>query len=224
MKSTEANCGAPSWKILLVDDHPAILESLAHRLKQEPDFQVCAGASNGREALKAIAEHQPDLVILDLSLPDNHGLELIKDIRSQHPSVRLLIFSMHDESLYGERALRAGAQGYLMKHEPPEKVHEAVRKVLDGKMAVSEDLMQKMLGHVTGSRNGSLNPVDLLSDRELEVYQMIGMGLGTKEIAYRLGRSIKTVETHRMRIKEKLGIGSAPELIAVAASWIAESH
>ena len=99
-----------------------------------------------------------------------------------------------------------------------------MRKVLDGKMAVSEDLMQKMLGHVTGSRNGSLNPVDLLSDRELEVYQMIGMGLGTKEIAYRLGRSIKTVETHRMRIKEKLGIGSAPELIAVATSWIAESH
>lgn len=207
------------WNIVLIDDHPAIREALAVRLGQEPDLAVCEAVGTLADARRALERHQPDLMLLDLSLPDGHGLEFIKDIHAANPAVRIIVFSMHDENLYGERTLRAGAQGYLMKDESPDKVVAAIRKVLEGKMAVSESLQQKLMRRVTGQRPSAQAPVERLSDRELEVFQFLGQGLGTKEIAARLHRSIKTVETHRQRIKEKLGIGSGSELIAKAAAW-----
>ena len=211
-------------KILLVDDHPAIREALALRLAQESDLDVCASASCAAEALKDIEQHSPHMMVLDLTLPDSQGLELIKEIHSRYPRVAILVFSMHDENLYGERALRSGAQGYLMKHESPEKVHSAIRRVLAGKMAVSEELSQKLLDNFRNDRPTAQAAIERLSDRELEVFQLVGLGLGTKEIAHRLSRGIKTIETHRLRIKEKLGIASAPELVARAAAWMAETR
>lgn len=224
MTSSTSKIQLGPWKILLVDDHPVVLESLALRFSQEPDLQICGTSSSTSDALRAVEQYQPHLAILDMSLPDGHGLELIKDIHSRHPEVRMLVFSMHDENLYGERALRAGAQGYLMKHEPPEKVHDAVRRVLAGKMAVSDELAQRLLNNLTTPRPTQASGIERLSDRELEIFQLLGQGLGTKEIADRLTRSVKTVETYRQRIKEKLGIGSAPELVAKAAHWVAQNR
>lgn len=209
----------PRWNIVLIDDHPAIREALSVRLGQEPDLVVCEAVGTLADARHAIERHQPDLMVLDLSLPDGHGLEFIKDVHAGNPAVRLIVFSMHDENLYGERALRAGAQGYLMKDESPDKVVAAIRKVLKGDMAASESLQQKLMRRVTGRQPSAQTPVERLSDRELEVFQFLGQGMGTKDIAACMHRSVKTVETHRQRIKEKLGIGSGPELIARAAAW-----
>lgn len=208
------------WKVLIVDDHPVVREALGMRIGREDDFEVCDAVGRAADVLRALGHHQPDLVLLDLSLPDGHGLDLAKDIHATDPDVRVLIFSMHDEQLYGERALRAGARGYVMKHESPERVIQAMRQVLAGEIAVSPDLTREMLK--TASRkngSGKLPSLDLLSDRELEVFHLIGTGLTTKEIADKLRRGVKTIETHRLRLKEKLGIKSHAELIARAASW-----
>lgn len=209
-------------RILLVDDHPVVREALALRFAQEPDLSVCGSVGDAAGALRALDEAAPDLVILDLTLPDSQGLDLIKEIHARRPEVRILVFSMHDENLYGERALRAGAQGYLMKGEPPERVHEAVRRVFDGRLAVSDSLAQKLLANATRRRPATSAVIEHLSDREFEVFRWIGLGLGTKEIAERLHRSVKTIETYRQRLKDKLGVGSAPQLVARAATWIAE--
>lgn len=193
------------------------------RLGQEPDLTVCDTVGTIAAARRAIEAHEPDLLVLDLTLPDGHGIELIKDLHAMNPSVRIVVFSMHDENLYGERALRAGAEGYLMKDEPPDKVVAAIRAVLNGRMAVSDALQQKLMSHLTGRRTSAQTAVERLSDRELEVFQLIAQGIGTKDIAAHMHRSIKTVETHRQRIKEKLGIGSGPELIAKAAAWAVDN-
>ncbi|PYJ99585.1 MAG: DNA-binding response regulator [Verrucomicrobia bacterium] len=187
-------------KVLLVDDHPVVREGLAERINRERDLVVCGEAQNAREALRAVASLQPDIVILDLSLPKGHGLELVKDLRTLHPDLRVVVFSMHDESVFAERALRAGAHGYVMKQEPPERLLVAIRTVLRG-------------DYLTHS-------VARLSDRELEIFQLIGQGVSTRKIADRLGRSIKTIETHRTRIKEKLAVKSAAELVHRATCWV----
>jgi DNA-binding NarL/FixJ family response regulator len=209
------------WKILLVDDHPVVLECLELRFSREPDLVVCAAVSAAALVLPAIEKHRPDVAIIDISLPDGHGLELVKDIHARHPQVRLIAFSMHDESLYGDRILRAGANGYVMKKDPPARVVQAVRDVLADRLAVSDALSQKLLNSMRGNHSAGHSPVELLSDRELEVFQLLGQGLGTKEIAERLHRGVKTIETYRSRIKDKLAITSAPELVAKAASWSA---
>lgn len=221
-----AGSAAPgaSRKILLVDDHPVVREMLTLRITQEGDLEVCAAVGEVAQALAAVEQHQPDLAIVDINLPDGHGLELIKEVHTRDPAVRLLAFSMHDENLYGERVLRAGAQGYLMKSEPPEKIIEAIRRVLAGKLAVSEALSHRLLSEATRQGRSKETAMERLSDRELEVFELIGQGLGTKDIANRLNRGIKTIDTYRLRIKEKLQVGTATELVAKAARWVAENH
>lgn len=212
----------PPTSIVVVDDHPVVRESLALRIMQESDLSVCAEAGTFQAALAAVERHQPGLVILDMNLPDGHGLELIKEIRARWPGTRMLVFSMNDEMLYAERALRAGAQGYVMKSEAPDTVVDSLRQVMAGKVAVSGVIQQHILSGATSRVRKASSPVEALSDRELEVFRLIGRGLNAKEIAAKLRLSAKTVETHRERIKHKLGVGSATELTAMAAQWRAE--
>lgn len=222
-RSSDNTACTARCKIILVDDHPVVRETLALRISQEPDMEVCAAVGSKAQAIAAVQQHRPDLAVLDMNLPDGHGLDLIKEINACAPDVRMLVFSMHDEQLYGERALRAGAQGYVMKSEPPDAVIAAIRGVLRGRLAVSDALSQRFLVSKTGRANHALSPVQKLSDRELQIFRLIAEGQPTKEIADQLHLSVKTVETHRERIKEKLGIGSATELIAAAARWLAEN-
>jgi DNA-binding NarL/FixJ family response regulator len=169
--------------------------------------------------------HHPDLAIVDLSLPDGHGLDLIRDIHLRHPEVRLLVFSMHDEQTYGERALLSGAQGYVMKDESPDHVLGAIRKVLSGQISISPHLSERLLQSAASGRHmmSKKPPMERLSNRELEVLEWMGQGLSVKDIAQRLHRSAKTIETHRQRLKDKLQIKSNSELIAHAARWIQET-
>jgi len=211
------------WKILLVDDHPVVRESLALRIAHEADLEVCAAVGSKVQAMAAVQQHHPDVAILDMNLPDGHGLELIKDIRAYDPKVRMLVFSMHDEHIYGERVLRAGAQGYVMKSESPDDVIDAVRSVIRGRLAVSDELSQRLMSSKMGRAQDSSSDVCNLSDRELQVFRLIAAGHGTKEIAARLALSIKTIESHRARIKDKLSINSASELVASAARWLSEN-
>jgi len=211
----------PHHKILVVDDHPVVREALTLRIGREPDLIVCGAVSAPREAMAFIEKLEPELVILDLSMAEGHGLELTAEIHDKFPSIRLLVFSMHDESLYGERALRSGAHGYVMKDEEPDQLVTAVRRVLAGEVAISPRLAGIMLKSIP--REGRSVGLAKLSDRELEIFRMIGSGLATKEIAARLHRGIKTIETHRLRMKEKLSIATNAELIAKAASWLATS-
>lgn len=219
--------GSPArpWKVLLVDDHPVVREGLAQRIALEPDLAVCATCENIGNALKAVDAHHPDLVVVDLALPNGHGLDLIKELHARYPAMRLLVFSMHDEQTYGERALLSGAQGYVMKDESPDHVLEAIRDVLAGKISVSPKLSSRLLQTATGGRRllAKKPPMERLSDRELEVLEWIGQGLSVKTIAQRLHRSAKTIETHRQRLKDKLHIKSNSELIAQAACWVQES-
>jgi DNA-binding NarL/FixJ family response regulator len=204
-----------------VDDHPVVREALMFRIDREPDLTVCAAVGTFDEGLQAIAKHRPDLAIIDLSIPDGHGLDLAKDIHLQYPEIALLIFTMHDDSLYGERALRSGARGYVMKHEKPDRILTAIRQVLEGEVVISPHLAGKLVASATAGKGAGLPSIERLSDRELEIFQMIGDGLETKQIAARLRRGVKTIETHRLRLKEKLSITSNSELIARAASWVA---
>lgn len=204
---------------MLVEDHPVVREGLARLLAHEPDLEVSAALGSAQAALTAIGFHQPDLVILDLVLPDGHGLDLAKDIHALYPEVRLLIFSMHEEHLYCERSLRAGASGYVMKHEPSDYVIKSIRDVLAGEVVVSPRLTKQMLQTARKPGASRLPSLESLTDRELEVFHLIGAGMATKEIAERLHRGVKTIETHRLRLKQKLGVKSHTELVAKAAAW-----
>ena len=203
-----------TYKVLLVDDHPFMREGLAKRINQEPGWSVCGEASSAREARGAVARLHPDLVVLDLSLSDCLALDLIQDINGLAPEARVVVFTMHDETVYAERALRAGARGYVMKHEPPERLLAALRAVLRGGFGVSETMeagfLRSFFNPVTPHGSPS---VRRLTNRELEVFHLLGQGLETQEIAARLGRSVKTIETHRARIKEKLNLRNATELV-----------
>jgi len=207
--------------VLLVDDHPVVVEGLAQRINRERDLVVSGQARSAREALRALADVQPDVVVVDLSLPRGHGLQLIKDIRNLEPALPILVFTMHDESVFAERTLRAGARGYVMKHEPPEQLLAALRAVIFGDFFVSKRttsaFLQTFLQQPATSQGKS---IAALSDRELEIFELIGQGIGTREIAEQFSRSIKTVETHRARIMEKLAIRSAAELVVCASRWV----
>jgi DNA-binding NarL/FixJ family response regulator len=225
MRKTPA--GKPSAKaalarkrILIVDDHPMMREGLAQLIEHEPDLCVSAQADNAGQALAAIATQPPDLAVVDISLPDKSGLELIKDLQSMHPQLPLLVISMHDETLYAERVLRAGGRGYIMKQEGGKKLMEAIRQVLQGQIYVSEKMSAKILELFSGRRPNSANsPVERLSDREFEVFQLIGQGQTTRQIAQRLHLSVKTVEVHRANIKKKLELASGAELVRFAIRW-----
>lgn len=207
-------------KVFLVDDHPLVRDWLANLINQQADLQICGEAENSGQALRLIAAAKPDIAVVDISLEHGSGLELIKDIRALHPQVAVLVLSMHDESLYAERALRAGARGYVMKREVTKKVLEAVRCVLDGKLFLSEKAALTMAENFAEGRPpASLSPVEHLSDRELEVFQLLGRGYGTREIAKELNVSFKTVQSFCARIKDKLKLANINELLREALRW-----
>lgn len=207
--------------VLIVDDHPMMRQGLAQLVNNEQDLIACGEAENGRLALEAIAAARPDLVLADISLPDKNGLELIKDIQVLHPGLLVLVVSMHDESLYAERVLRAGGRGYIMKQEGGKKLMQAIRQVLSGQIYVSEKMSARILEIFSGHRSqASRSPIERLTDREFEVFQMIGQGKGTRHIAEALNLSVKTVEVHRLHIKEKLQIEDAPSLVRYAVRWV----
>jgi DNA-binding NarL/FixJ family response regulator len=209
------------YAVLIVDDHPLLRDGLGKVLNQQVDFRVCGEAGDARGALAAIPKCRPDVVIVDLTMEDGNGLDLIKDIRAQHAALPVLVLSMHHENLYAERAIRAGAQGYVMKREPVGTVVDSLRKVLHGHIALSENMVSRMIvspGAGANSPDGS--PASLLSDRELDVFRLLGHGLGTRQIAAKLRIAASTVETHRAAIKRKLGLAAATELVARAAQFV----
>jgi DNA-binding NarL/FixJ family response regulator len=208
-------------QILIVDDHPIVRQGLAELVNHEDDFAVCGQAEDYHEALRAVGQLNPDMAVVDISLKDTSGLELIRDIHLQHPDLPILALSMHDETLYAERALRAGAMGYIMKQEATENVIAAMRRVLAGEMYVSDRMASRMVRKlVTGQTVANTSPVDCLSDRELEVFRLIGKGHGTRRISERLCLSVKTIETYRAHIKDKLNLADAAELLQYAIRWV----
>jgi DNA-binding NarL/FixJ family response regulator len=208
-------------KVLLVDDHPLVREWLADLINLESDLEVCGQAGSVREAMRLVERTLPAIAIVDISLDGGSGLELIKDIRATHPQVVTIILSMHDEMLYAERAMRAGANGYVMKREATGKVLEAIRTVLAGKLfyssAVTSSMAQKLARGATPATAGS--PIHSLSDRELEVFELLGRGCSTRQISDQLNLSFKTIQVYCSRIKEKLNLVNVNELIAHAARW-----
>ncbi len=208
-------------KLLVVDDHPMMRQGLTLLINHEPDLTVCGEAESAHEALAAVGLLKPDLVLADITMPGKNGLEFIKDLQAMHPGTAVLAISMHDESVYAERVLRAGGRGYIMKQEGGKKLMQAIRRVLNGEIYVSEKMSAKILEIFSGRRAAaSQSPVELLTDREFEVFQLIGQGQGTREIAGHLHLSVKTIEVHRLHIKEKLKILTAPELIRHAVRWV----
>ena len=213
-------------RILIVDDHPMMRQGLAQLIGVERDLDVCGESANAEEALGMIGTAKPDLVLADISLPGKNGLELIKDFQSVLPGLPVLVISMHDESLYAERVLRAGGRGYIMKQEGGKKLMEAIRQVLDGKIYVSEKMSAEILEMFSGQRGGGATEhltVEKLTDREFEIFQLIARGKGLRDIAEQLHLSIKTVDAHRASIKRKLDFKSLSELVRFAIRW-AESR
>ena len=206
--------------VLVVDDHPLMRQGLALLINQQQDMQVCGEAEEAQAAMHAIAHLRPDIMILDISLSGPDGLELLKKIRATDPDLPVLILSMHDEAIYAERALRARANGYIMKQEATEKVLVAVRRILTGEIYLSERMSNKMLQQYIGGAPSMIqSSIASLSDRELEVFRLIGEGRATREIAEELHLSVKTVETYQAHIKEKLALRSGRELIQHAIQW-----
>ncbi len=207
-------------EVFLVDDHPAIREALAAAINSKISMQVVGESATADKALYFLSHHSPDIVVVDISLEDAHGLDLIRDIRSQHPDVRVVVFSMHDESVYAERAIRAGASGYVMKVEPPRTVVDAIQTVSEGEVYLSQRITSRILGKVIRQEDyleGS--DVERLTDRELTVFEMLGEGLSVREIADQLELSRKTIETYRRRAKEKLDFETVAELLQYAVQW-----
>jgi DNA-binding NarL/FixJ family response regulator len=213
---------ASKIKVLLVDDHPLVREGLANLVKQETDLEVCGEAASEPQALQLVAGRQPNVAVVDLSLESGSGLELIKSIKAQYPTVAMLALSMHDESLYAERALRAGARGYLMKREAAQKVIQGIRAVLAGQLFVSEKIAALLTERFVEGHLAPASPVETLSDRELEVFRLLGSGLGTRQIADQLHVGFKTVQAYSARIKEKLQLANATELLRAAMQWSAD--
>ncbi|CAB4243781.1 DNA-binding response regulator, NarL family (REC-HTH domains) [Methylacidimicrobium sp. AP8] len=219
MNEPKGKSGPPK-KVLIVDDHALVSEGIAQLIGTKGGLTVCGTAATAREGFDLVTKTKPDLVIVDLSLPGKSGLELIKDIHAAYPEVAILTLSMHEESMYAERALRAGARGYLMKSEGGQRLLEGIQRVLEGGIFVSESVASRVLERFSGRRaKPTLNPVEALSDREFEVFLLIGRGFATRQIAEQLHLSVKTVEAYRGSLKEKLKLASGPELVHYAISW-----
>jgi len=209
-------------KVFLVDDHPIVRQGLTLLINQERDLSVCGEAEEMHSALQSIESAKPDIVVLDISLNGPDGLDLLKHLRSRHPKLPVLMLSMHDESIYAERTLRAGANGYIMKQEATDKVLIALRRILSNEIYVSDRIANNMLRHyVRGDQGAQSSPVTELSDRELEIFRLIGQGHTTRQIANELHLSVKTVESYQAHIKEKLSLHSARELVQHAIRWTA---
>jgi DNA-binding NarL/FixJ family response regulator len=210
------------YRLMIVDDHPIVRQGLRRLLETERDLEVCGEAETAREAKSMIRELQPDAVIVDVSLAQGDGLELVKDARAHYPHLPMLVLSMHDEAIYAERMLSAGANGYIMKHAASDQFLQALRRVLEGGIYVSEAVGNSMIEKfAAGDAYLSDNPVDSLSNRELQVLHMIGKGLSTRQTADALNLSIKTVESHRQRIKRKLSLRTSAQLMQYAVNWYA---
>lgn len=206
--------------ILIVDDHPMMRDGLRQLIANEPDLEVIGEADDAPAALRAAEELKPDIAIVDITLRESNGLELIKDLQIRAPKIAVLVLSMHDESLYAERVLRAGGRGYIMKQEGGRKIIEGIRRVLAGGAFVSDTVSARILDSFSGRNHNKPSGVESLTDREFEVFQLIGQGLSTSEMADKLHVSVKTIEVHRVNIKTKLGVPTAPELIRFAVRWI----
>ncbi len=220
--ASPASADNKKHRIILVEDHPIVRQGLAQLINHQPGLTVVGEAESAAKALELVRALKPDLVCLDVSLPKTNGLELIKQLKSEKPQLAMLVISMHDESLYAERALRAGARGYVMKKEPSEKMVLAINRVLKGEIYVSDRMKQKMLQHLVSNQIPEENssPLDHLSDRELEVFQLLGNGFATRQIAEQLNLSIKTIESYRENLKLKLSVKSGAELIQHAIQWM----
>ncbi|MHC4600136.1 MAG: response regulator transcription factor [Planctomycetota bacterium] len=219
-KKKKAAC-VPKSRILIVDDQPILRMGLAHLIRGEPDLEVCGEVGDASEVLDAIEALKPDGAVVALPLNAGIGLQLIKCVHRQHPRLRILVFSMHDMSFFAERSLTAGARGYVMKSETPERILEAIRRILNGDLGLSEDLAGWMLDKIVAGRLGeSFSGMDRLSDREFEVFHLMGHGLGTRQIAQRLYLSVKTIETHGANIKKKLGLGKTSEIRQQAIEYV----
>jgi DNA-binding NarL/FixJ family response regulator len=210
-------------RVLIVDDHPPVREALAFRIGRQADMKVCGEASDMNEALRLIASCRPDVAVVDISLKSSNGIDLIKRIRDRNEHIRILVWSMHSESLYAERALRAGALGYINKDQATHKIVEAIRRVLAGKVWLSETAAERMLKRAVGGQETTRLPVENLADRELEVFRLIGEGVKTADIAEQLHLSVKTIETYRDRIRQKLDLSDGTKLAHVATQWVLES-
>ena len=222
MSAETTEPGLPARKrILVVDDHPLLRRGVAALIRTEPDLDVCAEAATAAAALDAIREHSPDLVIVDITLEGPDGLGLIKEMKARYPEIPALVLSMHDEAVYAERALRAGARGYVTKQQLDDTLLAAIRRVLNGEMYMSEKVRsrfaEKFLG---GAASENDSPLAALTDHELEVFRLIGQGQSTRQIAHHLHRSVKTIESYREHIKQKLTLGSGAELVRRATLWV----
>ncbi len=208
-------------RVLLVDDHPFMRAGLGQLIERRPDLEVGGEAGNPVEAFQHLARAKPDLVLTDLTMPGRSGLEFIKDLRAAHADLAILVISMHDEAVYAERVIRAGARGYIMKEAGGENLLAAIRQVLRGEIYVSPRMAARLLEALSGSRpRGSHSPIEQLSDREFEVFQLIGQGKSTRDIAAQLHLSTKTVDVHRSHIKEKLALTDTTSLIRHAVRWV----
>jgi DNA-binding NarL/FixJ family response regulator len=214
---------AEKSRILIVDDHPLFCEGLRRMIDRHPSLAVCGQVPDAASALKAVAELKPDLVLVDISLEGTNGIDLIKSLRARYGELPILVVSMHEESLYAERALRAGAQGYIMKNQPIQIVRAAIFKVLGGDIFLSEKMSTSVLARLfLGKKEQPLSPIEQLSDRELEVFQMLGEGKSSRQIAEALDLSIPTIHSFRNRIKEKLQFKNSTELVLHAMQWVRE--
>jgi len=207
-------------RVLIVDDHPIVRQGLRRIMENQPDLTVCAEAGSAREAKSAIRESMPDVVVADISLKHGDGIELIRDLRAHYSRLPILVLSAYDETFYAERLLSVGANGYIMKESPGALVLTALRRVLQGAIYVSDNVGTAMIGKLAaGSTNQATNPIDRLSNRELQVLHLIGRGLSTRETATALNLSVKTIESHRQRIKRRLGLNSGTQLVLYAINW-----
>jgi DNA-binding NarL/FixJ family response regulator len=220
LKKKQNKTNENKTQVLIVDDHPVVRDGLVTIVNHERDMNVCGQADDAYQALKAVAELKPDIVVTDISLKSSDGIELTKNIKTRWPGLPVIIFSVHDESIYAERALRAGAQAYMMKETVSENIIKAIRTVLSGEIFVSDKILKKFLHNIAGDKGGAAQtPIEHLSDRELEIFRLIGEGLKASQIAKQLHLSIKTIETYRTRIKEKLGLVNASELLQYSIRW-----
>ena len=209
-------------RIYIVDDHPLVRQGLSQVINNEADMEICGEAEDAPQAMKGVGPANPDVIIVDISLRGNNGLELIKNLKAIHENIRILVFSMHDESIYAQRALRAGAKAFVMKKESPTKVVEAIRRIITGEIYVSPSVADQVLHQIVNGPNNatSTSPIDRLTDRELEVVQLIGRGLSSREVAESLNLSVKTIESHRAHVKEKLNLRNATELVQFSVQWV----
>jgi DNA-binding NarL/FixJ family response regulator len=225
MAESKTDSRKPKAKVLIVDDHPAIREALGLRIAAQPDLEVCGEAADVREALRLAEATAPDVAVIDISLRTGNGLDLIKRLLARDEQVRAIVWSMYSEDLYAERALRAGAMGYLNKGQATAEILEAIRVVLGGKLYLSPAMSDKLLKRSVGraAEECGRSPLESLSDRELDVFRLVGQGRKTQEVAEQLHLSVKTVETYRDRIRQKLGLGDGAELARCALQWLLEN-